>query len=97
LEETTEADLEAIGVELAALRPGEHASEPKDKPKRSLELELPRFRGRCSAWFSSGQWVPNALGWILALPRELMACSFRANAFYRAALNRPGIPGDSNS
>jgi transposase len=43
LEETIEADLEAIAVELAALRRGEHAPEPKDKPKRRpLPAHLPR-------------------------------------------------------
>jgi transposase len=47
LEETIEADLEAIAVELAALRRGEHAPEPKDKPKRSpLPTHLPRVEVR---------------------------------------------------
>jgi len=43
LEETIEADLEAIAVELAALRPGEHAPAAKDQPKRRpLPAHLPR-------------------------------------------------------
>src|SRR5688572_928472 len=43
LEESVEADLEAIAVELAALRPGEHAPAPHDKPKRRpLPAQLPR-------------------------------------------------------
>ncbi|MET0986933.1 MAG: IS66 family transposase [Steroidobacteraceae bacterium] len=46
LEETIEADLEAIAVELAALRP-DHAPGPKDKPKRSpLPAHLPRIEVR---------------------------------------------------
>ena len=47
LEETIEADLEAIAVELAALRPVEQTSAPKDKPKRSpLPAQLPRVEVR---------------------------------------------------
>ena len=43
LEESIEADLEAIAVELAALCAGEHAPAPKDKPKRRpLPAHLPR-------------------------------------------------------
>jgi transposase len=47
LEETIEADLEAIAVELAALRPADHTPGPKDKPKRSpLPAHLPRVEVR---------------------------------------------------
>src|ERR1700730_587 len=43
LEETIDADLEAIAVELAALRSPQHTQAPKDKPKRSpLPANLPR-------------------------------------------------------
>jgi transposase len=43
LEETIEADLEAITAELAGLRAGEHSPAPKDTPKRSpLPAHLPR-------------------------------------------------------
>ena len=43
LEETIEADLEAIAVELATLRSAEHSPAPKEKPKRSpLPGHLPR-------------------------------------------------------
>lgn len=44
LEETIEADLEAIAVELAALHCGEHSPAAKDKPKRrALPAHLPRI------------------------------------------------------
>jgi transposase len=47
LEETIEADLEAITVELAALRSVEQTSAPKDKPRRSpLPGHLPRVEVR---------------------------------------------------
>jgi transposase len=47
LEESIEADLEAIAVELAALRPVEHAPSPTNKPKRSpLPAHLPRIEVR---------------------------------------------------
>src|SRR5918996_1489954 len=47
LEETIEADLEAIAVELAALGSVERAPAPKDKPKRSaLPAHLPRVEVR---------------------------------------------------
>jgi len=47
LEESIEADLEAITVELAALGSVEHAPAPKDKPKRSpLPTHLPRVEVR---------------------------------------------------
>jgi transposase len=43
LEETIEADLEAIAQELTALRPGEHLPAAKDTPKRRpLPAHLPR-------------------------------------------------------
>lgn len=43
LDETIEADLEAIGLELAALRVPERTPPPKDKPKRTaLPAHLPR-------------------------------------------------------
>jgi transposase len=47
LEETIDADLEAIAVELAALRSPQHPQAPKDKPKRSpLPANLPRVEVR---------------------------------------------------
>jgi transposase len=47
LEETIEADLEAIAVELAALRSVEHSPAPSDKPKRRpLPPHLPRVEVR---------------------------------------------------
>ena len=47
LEETIEADLEAIAVELGALRPSSRRQQPKDKPKRSpLPAHLPRVEVR---------------------------------------------------
>lgn len=46
-EETIEADLEAIAVELAALRSVEHSPAPKNKPKRGpLPAHLPRVEVR---------------------------------------------------
>ena len=43
LDETIEADLEAIGLELAALRSPDRTQPPKDKPKRTaLPAHLPR-------------------------------------------------------
>jgi len=43
LEETLDADLEAIALELAALRPAEKTPTPKEQPKRSaLPAHLPR-------------------------------------------------------
>ncbi|TMH37335.1 MAG: IS66 family transposase, partial [Betaproteobacteria bacterium] len=47
LEETIDADLEAIGAELAALRSGAPAQPPKDQPKRTpLPAPLPRIEVR---------------------------------------------------
>ncbi len=47
LEETIDADLEAIGAELAALRSGAPAQPPKDQPKRTpLPAHLPRIEVR---------------------------------------------------
>ncbi|MGZ5144870.1 MAG: IS66 family transposase [Burkholderiales bacterium] len=47
LEESIEADLEAIAVELAALHSVEHSRAPKDKPKRrALPAHLPRVEVR---------------------------------------------------
>ena len=47
LDETIDADLEAIAVELAALRSPERTQAPKDKPKRSpLPAQLPRVEVR---------------------------------------------------
>jgi transposase len=47
LDETIDADLEAIALELAALRSPEHPQQPKDKPKRSpLPAQLPRIEVR---------------------------------------------------
>ena len=47
LDETIEADLEAIEVELAALRSPERTQPPKDKPKRTaLPAHLPRVEVR---------------------------------------------------
>jgi transposase len=47
LEETIDADLEAIAVELAALRSPQHTPAPKDQPKRSpLPAHLPRVEVR---------------------------------------------------
>lgn len=47
LEETIDADLEAIGVELAALRSPERTRSPKEKPKRTpLPAHLPRMEVR---------------------------------------------------
>jgi transposase len=47
LDETIEADLEAIGLELAALRSPQKMRPPKDKPKRSpLPAYLPRVEVR---------------------------------------------------
>jgi len=47
LEETIDADLEAIAVELATLRSPQHTQLPQDKPKRSpLPAHLPRVEVR---------------------------------------------------
>jgi transposase len=47
LDETIEADLEAIALELATLRSPQHAQAPKDQPKRSpLPAHLPRVEVR---------------------------------------------------
>src|SRR5437773_10325209 len=47
LDETIDADLEAIAAELATLRSPEHALAAKDKPKRSpLPAHLPRVEVR---------------------------------------------------
>lgn len=47
LDETIDADLEAIALELAALRSPQHSLAPKDQPKRSpLSAHLPRVEVR---------------------------------------------------
>ena len=46
-DETLEADLEAIGLELAALKRAEDKTQPKDQPKRAaLPANLPRTEVR---------------------------------------------------